>query len=60
MILTDAQLKDIIEQFEAALDHRPPAAMCQVSPRALAVALAYFKSMGRAPPTASPGNGGGK
>jgi hypothetical protein len=45
--LTDTQLRDIIEQFRLALDKRPPDSMCQVSPRAMAVALAHFEELQR-------------
>lgn len=45
--MSDAQLKDIIEQFRLAADKRRPESMCQVSPRALLVALAHFESMAR-------------
>ena len=45
--MTTDQLNDIIEQFRIALDKRPPDAMCQVSPRAMAVALAHFEELKR-------------
>lgn len=45
IVLTDMQLKDVIEQFEAAVDKRYPDAMCQVSPRAMTVALAHFHQL---------------
>lgn len=47
MPISDMQLNDIIEQFRTALDKRPPDCMCQVSPRAMAVALAHFEEMKR-------------
>jgi len=45
--ISDNELNDIIEQFRIALDKRPPDAMCQVSPRAMAVALAHFEELKR-------------
>lgn len=47
MPLTDLQLDDIIEQFRLALDKRKPDSMCQVSPRAMVVALAHFEELKR-------------
>ena len=47
MTISDNELNDIIEQFRIALDKRPPDAMCQVSPRAMAVALAHFEELKR-------------
>lgn len=45
--LTDQQLDDVIEQFRIALDKRKPDCMCQVSPRAMAVALHHFEELKR-------------
>ena len=45
--LTDSQLNDVIEQFTIALDKRKPDCMCQVSPRAIAVALHHFEELKR-------------
>lgn len=45
--MTPEQLDDIIEQFTIALDKRRPDAMCQVSPRAMAVALHHFQELHR-------------
>ena len=45
--ITDQQLDDVIEQFTIALDKRKPDCMCQVSPRAMAVALHYFEEIKR-------------
>ena len=47
MSLTDAQLNDVIEQFRIALDKRKPDCMCQVSPRAMGVALHHFEELKR-------------
>ena len=41
--ISDQQLNDVIEQFRIALDKRKPDCMCQVSPRAMAVALHHFE-----------------
>ena len=43
--MTPEQLNDIIDQFRLAMDKRHPDSMCQVSPRALAVALHHFEGM---------------
>lgn len=45
--MTPLQLAEIIEQFRIALDKRKPSSMCQVSPRAMAVALAHFEELQR-------------
>lgn len=45
--ITDQQLDDVIEQFTIALDKRKPDCMCQVSPRAMAVALRHFEDLKR-------------
>ena len=47
MTITDQQLNDVIEQFQLALDRRKPDCMCQVSPRAMVVALHHFKELKR-------------
>lgn len=45
--MTDQQLDDVIEQFRIALDKRKPDCMCQVSPRAMVVALQHFEELKR-------------
>ena len=47
MTITDQQLNDVIEQFQLALDRRKPDCMCQVSPRAMVVALHHFEELKR-------------
>ena len=45
--ISDQQLNDVIQQFQLALDRRKPDCMCQVSPRAMAVALHHFEELKR-------------
>lgn len=45
--ITNQQLDDVLEQFRIALDKRKPDCMCQVSPRAMAVALHHFEELKR-------------
>lgn len=47
--ITEAQLRDTIESLVTAQDKRYPEAMAQVSPRAVAVALAVLQAVERAP-----------
>lgn len=48
MIVSDHQLSEIITEFRRALDKRPPESFCQVSPRAVAVALHHFERLQQA------------
>ena len=46
-VVTEAQLIDTIASLETAADKRHPDAMAQVSPRALVVAIAVLKAVGK-------------